>query len=712
MDSVAKEGRSHKMKTVMHRTTVRRSFGCQNNWSFPLCNTLPLKECMVLLFWVWLCVLVQVKVAKSQRKLSPSIPATVGQGNSAITRQAKAHSASRSSKATQWPIPQIVSSAGAKKFLKRIKANGQIRRTANFAEVEILLSTQFNLAHIAALPKAPGSDLNFLDSPKRVRVQLPISQVKALINEGADIIVLRKFILIEGVVDEAGALDDTATQGNWLSTFCYGENSNNAYIPNDGSGWGYSFIHISCAPIDATVTSLDVHYEIIHEYVGDLIVELTDEDYLTYTYRLWEDPYNSGSSIIETEIGITAFNGKFVNQTWLLWALDTFPFFYEGYIDYWWIKVYYEDGGPEEQYNIQADSYQENTIDVPFAFYSNPGRVYFSTSPACGSLDPGYDDPIFDPWSAYWWVDANYTPCEAECTSVTITADPTYGSEQTKTIHLDERYHIGCGARHELGVSTWDPDTNEPAQTEVNVTVIPPEAGTVSPSYGLSQYDPDYGLYIFWSTYTPSCSYAGRVRVRFHTANSTVIYSFDQNNETLIPSACWQMASESFCTQGWHSNYYQVYKIYLYAGQSYDFSLCDDDGVGASCDGNGDLMMFDSSGTPLWYSDGASRCDWDASTLGTDYENWSPTLDGYYYLHVSNFDVEPMSYTLAYRGSAGDFDHNGTVNFADFAFLVNHWMNMCSRPDWCECSDLDWSGAVNLIDLGKLVEYWLEDTIP
>jgi len=223
----------------------------------------------------------------------------------------------------------------------------QGRSALKFAEVEVVLSDEFSPAEISALPRAPGSDLKVLDKPKRVKVQLPARQVKILADQGADITVLREFILVEGLGGGSRSLEgDAGILASCSGPYRYGENYNKFPIPNNGSGWAYSDIYISGAPASAIVTCVGVHYEIIHTYVGNLDVDLTDEDFLTFEYHLWENEGGSADNINETETGITAFNGKLVNQTWLLWALDVVPYSDSGYIDYWWIKVYYENIPP------------------------------------------------------------------------------------------------------------------------------------------------------------------------------------------------------------------------------------------------------------------------------------------------------------------------------------------------------------------------------
>ncbi|MHC4337674.1 MAG: trypsin-like serine peptidase [Planctomycetota bacterium] len=225
-------------------------------------------------------------------------------------------------------------------------AAGQSKVAGKFAEVEILFSDKFGIEQIQSLPKAPGSNLEVLDNPKHIRAQLPASEVKALVDRGADITVLRRFILVEGLGSEANSLGvDVRISGTCSGSYTEGSNDTDVFIPDyPGYGdptWVYSEIPISGGPGSAIVTCVDVHYEIIHSWVGDLIVDLSDED-LSVEYNLFDDMYANWANLDETETGITAFNGEAVNQTWLLWAVDTFTID-TGYIDDWWIKVYYEE---------------------------------------------------------------------------------------------------------------------------------------------------------------------------------------------------------------------------------------------------------------------------------------------------------------------------------------------------------------------------------
>jgi len=116
---------------------------------------------------------------------------------------------------------------------------------------------------------------------------------------------------------------------------------------------------------------------------------------------------------------------------------------------------------------------------------------------------------------------------------------------------------------------------------------------------------------------------------------------------SIIPFTTWQTADEEF----FGPSGCRVYRMFLFAHYRYDFSTCQDDGVGGRCDpGDADFTMFDSSGDQVWYIDGHYSCGYDASTLGSVYEGWSPPVDGYYYLQVSDYyGTQAANYVLAYK---------------------------------------------------------------
>ncbi len=119
-----------------------------------------------------------------------------------------------------------------------------------------------------------------------------------------------------------------------------------------------------------------------------------------------------------------------------------------------------------------------------------------------------------------------------------------------------------------------------------------------------------------------------------------------QYDADLILSTMWQTTGpEQFEADGC-----RVYRMILAADHKYNFSLCSTDGVGGYSLGDADLEMIAADGSLLWYIDGQSRCDWAASTLGTTWEDWLPTVDDVYYLRVSDYNISSLQYNLAYRG--------------------------------------------------------------
>jgi len=228
-------------------------------------------------------------------------------------------------------------------------AAGRDNAARKFAEVEIGLNDQVGVADISALPRAPGSVFAVLDNPRRVRVQLPAGRAKALADEGADVTTLRQFILVESFADQAiGPGGDTGILASCSGPFEHDFNNTNISIPDyPGYGdphWVYSDIEISGAPADAVANCVDVSWSIYHNWPADLYVSVSDYD-LTYEHALWEWYLVPAGYIGETVTGITDFYGEPVNQIWTLWASD-WGQWDTGYIDSWWIKVYYQETPP------------------------------------------------------------------------------------------------------------------------------------------------------------------------------------------------------------------------------------------------------------------------------------------------------------------------------------------------------------------------------
>lgn len=445
----------------MHQGITDGLSGCESKKLFSRYSILGLNKYVFLLFLGWLC----IGAAQARQKPELSAPAAVERDNSAA-QQIKRF-VNPGSKPIQPPESRtVVSQAEIYNSPKRKEpaeksGRRELRNPAlKFAEVEIVVTGKFSMDYISSLPRAPGSELEVLDGGKRVRVQLASSQVKQLVKKGADTVVLRKFILVEGFKrGEAAIADDVIA----AVSYCYGYNSSNVTIPDGSATWVNSPICISCAPSGATVTYIDVHYEIIHTCNSDLDVDLNDES-LDCEYSLWQmsAPTTCPDNIFETETDITVCYGELVNQCWKLWAIDWWTYD-SGHIDYWWIKVYYETCEPPANDDcVDAIAVAE---DVP----------YFGSSDCATGSD--ISSCSFNDISDVW---LSYTPT----TTGTFTVD-LCGSLFDTTLSVFN----GCGGT-ELACND---DVAYPVNTTSRVTVDMNEGTTYL--IRIAGYDGDAGDY-------------------------------------------------------------------------------------------------------------------------------------------------------------------------------------------------------------------------
>jgi hypothetical protein len=208
-----------------------------------------------------------------------------------------------------------------------------------FAEVEIILTDQLGLADIAALQKAPAGDLQVLDRGRRVRATLSDVQVEALVDQGAEVSVLRRFISVEGFTVDP---NDVGPLSSCSGVYQEGSNGSDYSITDNTPGTltAMSPITISAAPPGTVSTCIDVSWQVCHDWPPQVVVILTDQSW-DHDKLLWYLEYDLGC-FGESVTGITDFAGELVNQTWELWAGDYAAGDY-GYIDWWSIDVYYED---------------------------------------------------------------------------------------------------------------------------------------------------------------------------------------------------------------------------------------------------------------------------------------------------------------------------------------------------------------------------------
>ena len=292
----------------------------------------------------------------------------------------------------------------------------------------------------------------------------------------------------ENVYD--GATEESSCSGPYVE----GSNKSDIWITDDGTGWEVSEILIEGAPRGSRVTCVDVHYEIIHPYVGDLIVDLAGEDVGT-EYRVWDNEGGGADSINETETGVTAFNGELVNRVWRLWADDTVPFSDEGYIDSWWLKVYYE-GGSAGPVNDGCGDAIELTDGVAFSG---------STEGATGSL-----------WSSCSGSDTadvwhRYTPASSGLVTISLSSESfdttlaVYDScGGTELVCNDDicvgliseiMMHVSEGNSHLIRVAGYWGETGDYTITVTSMDCVSPyRPGNPSPADGASDVAVDSPL--------------------------------------------------------------------------------------------------------------------------------------------------------------------------------------------------------------------------
>ncbi|GEM_PF-4211630 len=117
----------------------------------------------------------------------------------------------------------------------------------------------------------------------------------------------------------------------------FARKTTNVPIPDAGD-WAISRIDITDAPEGATVTDVEVSFQIVHPYSGDLQVDLEVGTYAN-NKRLWNNE-GEGRDNPNRTISTSAFNGLPVNNSWWLYARDT-EALDSGYIDEWSIRIYY-----------------------------------------------------------------------------------------------------------------------------------------------------------------------------------------------------------------------------------------------------------------------------------------------------------------------------------------------------------------------------------
>jgi len=281
-------------------------------------------------------------------------------------------------------------------------------RTTPYAEVEIALDENFTLADAEALPKAPHSRIEPAQDSEKIRIQVCAKVARQLLSHSADARISRNFVLVESSGQPNSSDSETISATSCFGSHQYGENTDNYFI-EDNMYWYSSVIDLSFMPTGYLVNCIDVHYAIEPSW-SFVDVALTDEE-VSFIHYL-EEYIWGGSGTIEGEQSVTSFNGEQLSQVWYLLAYE-YTADGSGYIDSWWIKLYYEDpglycsagGGCAEH----VSRVEVGTIDNTSACDGYADYTYLSTDMQIGS---GYPITVTN-GSAYTtdecgiWVDWN-----------------------------------------------------------------------------------------------------------------------------------------------------------------------------------------------------------------------------------------------------------------------------------------------------------------
>jgi hypothetical protein len=347
-----------------------------------------------------------------------------------------------------------------------------------FVEVEIIPNDALSISDIEALPKAPGSSIETLDNGT-VRVQIPKKTVQQLADSGATIRTIRNFILVQ---PQNLASASQPNQTIDAISYEFGENDTDVPIPSNGDFTG-SGIDLTSRPANI-ITSVDVHYEV--ESYSIVYVEMSDSQ-VTETYSLVDGEYGS---VNQTETGIATFNGMTLNKTWVLWARENYSSG-DGFIDFWWIKLYYNSGSSYCSATTSSTAYEyisrvlvgsinnstgssgyadytslSTTMDIGtgYPITVNNGRPY--SSDGCAIWVDWNQDKDFD--DAGETISVSGSPGIGPYTAtITPPAGALIGNTRMRVRIVDTGYNtlMSCGTASYGEVEDYTINVNAPAQT-------------------------------------------------------------------------------------------------------------------------------------------------------------------------------------------------------------------------------------------------------
>ncbi|HLP58063.1 MAG TPA: FG-GAP-like repeat-containing protein [Candidatus Deferrimicrobium sp.] len=271
----------------------------------------------------------------------------------------------------------------------------------------------------------------------------------------------------------------------------YGANYNNVNIP-DNNTWVNSAITISGAPADATVIGIDAYFKCIHPYSGDLNVDINDQG-ITRNYDIWQNEGGSADNPTRTVYNISTFNGLAVNGTWRLYAKDTASGA-SGYIDEWWIRIYYTSKTYAVYGVIDSLSYGTDA-DGDGYYETYTFRVGVDGDVSSGSASI-YAKVICPTTGQSWWSSSPWT--------ITGTAiDYHYFSFN----QADFAGHITANTNLDFTVELWDSTKTTRLATDTTITgepvkVDPPTTYAVYGVIDSLSYGTDADGDGYYETYT------------------------------------------------------------------------------------------------------------------------------------------------------------------------------------------------------------------
>ena len=178
-------------------------------------------------------------------------------------------------------------------------------------------------------------------------------------------------------------------------------------IPDNGGAsgnYGRVSLNVSGAPSNATITDVDIYYEIKHTYVGDIKAWATT-DYGGGNWQdwvMWNREGGGADNIAEWEYGIDKWDGASANRTWWLVAGD-YASTDTGYLDFFEVHVHWY--APDPQPDL-----------TPYKPSGWSDKIVVSTNTG----DNTDDSPLYDDQSLYLdWAVINNGPGNATNTFYT-----------------------------------------------------------------------------------------------------------------------------------------------------------------------------------------------------------------------------------------------------------------------------------------------------